>query len=142
MIDFDRVMGGDIIIKDCQILESSKIEGVEPGMYEPYDEAVRALAAEVKRLRQQLAAARDEAAAATMNLEMCEELRVEWKDRHRLRLVICNMWPVRQMQRLRVIVRHFLTGDCGMAGCGYMEPYGFVPEAGCPVHDKEKGEAC
>lgn len=25
--------------------------------------------------------------------------------------------------------------DCGNA-CGYQEPYGFVPEADCPVHDK------
>lgn len=24
--------------------------------------------------------------------------------------------------------------DCGYA-CGVVEPYGFVPEAGCPVHD-------
>ena len=26
--------------------------------------------------------------------------------------------------------------DCGYA-CGYAAPYGFVPECGCPVHDKE-----
>jgi len=26
------------------------------------------------------------------------------------------------------------AADCGYA-CGYQEPYGFVPEAGCPVHD-------
>jgi len=25
--------------------------------------------------------------------------------------------------------------NCGRA-CGYQEPYGFVPEDGCPVHDK------
>ena len=25
-------------------------------------------------------------------------------------------------------------GPCEFA-CGYAEPYGFVPEAGCPVHD-------
>jgi hypothetical protein len=24
--------------------------------------------------------------------------------------------------------------DCGNA-CGYQEPYGFVPEADCPIHD-------
>jgi len=28
------------------------------------------------------------------------------------------------------------TTDCGYE-CGYVEPYGFVPEADCPVHDKE-----
>lgn len=22
--------------------------------------------------------------------------------------------------------------------CGYTEPYGFVPEAGCPIHDREQ----
>lgn len=25
--------------------------------------------------------------------------------------------------------------ECGNA-CGYQEPYGFVPEADCPVHDR------
>ena len=25
-------------------------------------------------------------------------------------------------------------GNCGYA-CAYVEPYGFVPEAGCPIHD-------
>lgn len=27
--------------------------------------------------------------------------------------------------------------DCGACGngCAYTEPYGFVPEAGCPIHD-------
>lgn len=42
----------------------------------------------------------------------------------------------------------FIVGDGGEAkvvrhpepcdfGCGFTEPYGFVPEAGCPIHDKE-----
>lgn len=26
---------------------------------------------------------------------------------------------------------------CGWGGCGYVEPYGFVPECGCPVHDPD-----
>jgi len=26
---------------------------------------------------------------------------------------------------------------CGNEGCGYVEPYGFVPECGCPIHDPE-----
>lgn len=26
--------------------------------------------------------------------------------------------------------------DCSYA-CGYVEPYGWVPEAGCPIHDPE-----
>lgn len=29
---------------------------------------------------------------------------------------------------------------CGYA-CGYVEPYGFVPECGCPVHDPEDAGA-
>ena len=37
--------------------------------------------------------------------------------------------------RLVVRMRHAITGDCGCI-CGYAEPYGFVPEAGCPIHDK------
>lgn len=28
-----------------------------------------------------------------------------------------------------------LKNDCGY-NCGYTEQYGFVPEAGCPIHDK------
>jgi len=40
-------------------------------------------------------------------------------------------WPA-------IIVRlwFILTGDCLHGGCGYVEPYGFVPEADCPVHDR------
>ena len=29
--------------------------------------------------------------------------------------------------------------ECGY-NCGWTEPYGFVPEAGCPVHDIEQPE--
>jgi hypothetical protein len=33
---------------------------------------------------------------------------------------------------------HWLrTGDCTLV-CGDQEPYGFVPECCCPVHDPEK----
>lgn len=28
--------------------------------------------------------------------------------------------------------------DCGYM-CQYVEPYGFVPEVGCPVHDRSRG---
>jgi len=35
------------------------------------------------------------------------------------------------------LVRYLVTGYCGYGGCGHMEPYGFVPEAGCPVHDAD-----
>ena len=33
------------------------------------------------------------------------------------------------------IIGEMDTG-CG-CGCGLVEPFGFVPEAGCPVHDPE-----
>lgn len=36
--------------------------------------------------------------------------------------------------RLWVRIRYKLTGDCGCV-CGYTQPYGFVPEAECPIHD-------
>ena len=38
---------------------------------------------------------------------------------------------------LTAILRYLVTGYCGYGGCGYVEPYGFVPEAGCPVHDHD-----
>ena len=38
---------------------------------------------------------------------------------------------------LTAILRYLLTGYCGSIGCCYVEPYGFVPEAGCPVHDAD-----
>lgn len=41
-----------------------------------------------------------------------------------------TFWPWTVLSR----VWHQLTGRCGN-GCGYVAPYGFVPEAGCPVHD-------
>ena len=27
--------------------------------------------------------------------------------------------------------------QCGYE-CGYVEPYGFVPECGCPIHDRKE----
>ena len=31
-------------------------------------------------------------------------------------------------------VKEFEALECGYE-CGYTEPYGFVPEGGCPIHD-------
>jgi len=31
-------------------------------------------------------------------------------------------------------IARMVEGDCDRA-CGWQDPYGFVPEAGCPVHD-------
>ena len=39
--------------------------------------------------------------------------------------------------KLWVRLQYMLTGNCGCA-CGYVEPYGFVPEAECPIHDREE----
>lgn len=49
------------------------------------------------------------------------------------RVYLRVMWP---FWKLEGYIRYALTGKCGFA-CGYEEPYGFVPEAGCPIHDKE-----
>ena len=34
---------------------------------------------------------------------------------------------------IRCRLKFVLTGDCGHA-CGLVQPWGFVPEEGCPVH--------
>ena len=46
-----------------------------------------------------------------------------------------NFRIVWEAWRLLVRFRYWRTGDCGLS-CGYTEPYGFVPEDGCPIHDK------
>lgn len=33
----------------------------------------------------------------------------------------------------------FTPPKCGYA-CDWVYPYGFVPEAGCPIHDKDESE--
>ena len=53
--------------------------------------------------------------------------RASWCRRVYLRL----MWP---FWRFWSRVRFVFTGWCGF-GCGPEEPFGFVPEAGCPIHD-------
>lgn len=40
--------------------------------------------------------------------------------------------------RISVRLRYWLVGDCGL-NCGYVAPYGFVPEADCPIHDIMEG---
>jgi len=39
-----------------------------------------------------------------------------------------------RLWRLFIIARFAATGDCGLS-CGVTEPYGFVPECDCPIHD-------
>lgn len=65
-------------------------------------------------------------------------MRVELPDGQKVRVAV--VWP---LTNTRVIgaIQALTTGEeqdatCGQA-CGYCEPYGFVPEAGCPVHDRE-----
>lgn len=41
---------------------------------------------------------------------------------------------VRALWRARSVAQWVITGDCGNA-CGLVEPYGWVAQAGCPVHD-------
>jgi len=47
-------------------------------------------------------------------------------------LILALSWP---LWRLEARIRYALTGSCGME-CGWTTPYGFVPEAGCPIHDE------
>lgn len=53
------------------------------------------------------------------------------------RRIIWNYRITWFLWRLMVRIRYALTGDCGCV-CGYIEPYGFVPEAECPIHDRYK----
>ena len=58
---------------------------------------------------------------------------MSWKAPWWQQVRITVSWPFR---RLAARWRYWRTGDCGMA-CGYVTPYGWVPEAGCPIHDRE-----
>ena len=42
----------------------------------------------------------------------------------------CHIGPLELLQFAK-------TGECGYA-CAWTEPYGFVPEADCPIHDVPK----
>ncbi len=66
--------------------------------------------------------------ADTVDAEMMIHTRPMWK-----RIYLRIMWPI---WKARSLVMFSLTGNCGNA-CGYVEPYGFVPEAECPIHDRE-----
>jgi len=52
----------------------------------------------------------------------------------RIYLWLCWSAPVRRIRNARTWRRYRRTGDCGY-GCDFVKPYGFVPEAECPVHD-------
>lgn len=41
------------------------------------------------------------------------------------------------LYNIRYRLKFVLTGDCGHA-CDWAQPYGWVPEDGCPVHDVEQ----
>lgn len=51
------------------------------------------------------------------------------------------MWPRCRHCGRQFMVRHREAvkepEPCDYDGCGYCEPYGWVPECGCPVHDPE-----
>jgi len=62
------------------------------------------------------------------------------KERREFEEILGVSWRSRLFYRwlgLTSILRYLMTGHCGYSGCGYVEPYGFVPEAGCPVHDMD-----
>jgi len=61
----------------------------------------------------------------------------EWIERKLMKVerwTIWQYWIVWFVWRLWVRFRYWRTGECGLA-CGYTEPYGFVPEGECPIHD-------
>lgn len=56
------------------------------------------------------------------------------------------MWKASLKQQMKIrlsywpwialtMIRYWLTGNCGNA-CGFILPYGWVPEADCPIHDR------
>ena len=52
---------------------------------------------------------------------------------------------LRTIKSLWARLSYRYTGECGYLGCGYEEPYGFVAEDGCPIHnvsvkDEEMGK--
>jgi hypothetical protein len=49
------------------------------------------------------------------------------------RIFLKLAWPI---WRLKARIRFLFTGDCGFF-CEWNDLYeGFVPEAGCPIHDE------
>lgn len=38
---------------------------------------------------------------------------------------------------MKSFLKHLITGWCGNE-CDHVEPYGWVPECGCPIHDPDK----
>jgi hypothetical protein len=70
----------------------------------------------------------------TKEPEIIWHWRAPWHRRLWIRLT-CH--PRRFWSRLRFV----LTGDCGNA-CDWVEPYGWAPEAGCPVHDRYENKEC
>jgi len=57
------------------------------------------------------------------------------KERMHLRKAQCQV-PNRWLA-LPAILCYLVTGYCGHGGCGHVEPYGFVPEVDCPIHDSD-----
>ena len=45
-----------------------------------------------------------------------------------------NMLKARFLWRYWIVRSLFTPCDCGY-GCDWVSPYGFVPEADCPIHD-------
>ncbi len=46
-------------------------------------------------------------------------------------------WAEWKLLELWSIMGYVLGYGCGQE-CGYTEPYGFVPECSCPIHDSER----
>jgi len=48
-------------------------------------------------------------------------------------VVIPSKHELQHEEQMTAMIKHD-TSECGYECC-YTEPYGWVPEAGCPVHD-------
>ena len=51
-----------------------------------------------------------------------------------MRRKLRNLWWWSRWRAMKYRLRYVLKGDCGHE-CDWVQPFGWVPEDGCPVHD-------
>ena len=79
---------------------------------------------------------RDELCNIAQDLrEEMAEMKFEWEREVTVREKVVWSRPVRYVLSIIIRTLFIFTGNCHHH-CVVQEPYGFVPEAGCPVHDK------
>ena len=65
-----------------------------------------------------------------------DKMRWDARDHYHPVRYFYKFYVLKWLNDWRGLLRFLFTGDCGNA-CGYEEPYGWVPEACCPIHDPE-----